>query len=73
MDVYIYANGLVVCSVCVPKGMERSVIEKQVNAINPTGIKYKWKIAKDSHFKTGQSMPCQCEQDPDRLHYLLEC
>lgn len=71
-DFRIYASGLCYMSVCVAFSMERNEIEKRANRGMPTGISHKWQIA-DKNFRTGETNPCPCEDDPDRLHYLLEC
>lgn len=71
--VVIYASGPVVCSVCVPAEMPREEIERSVNAQSPTGISSSWKISKDSTFKGGEPNPCQCNDGPQRLHYLMDC
>ena len=70
--VFMYAGGLVSCSVCVPKGMPRVEIEKEVNSINPTGISSQWGISSEA-FRDGSENPCACDKDPDRSHYLLHC
>lgn len=72
-EFYFIANGLCCCSVCVPKGMSREVIEQIANTRNPTGIGSKWTISTDAHFSGGQTNPCACDSDPNRMHYLLDC
>lgn len=67
----LYAKGLCYCSVCTELQTPEEV-EQWVNANNPTGTKYKWKISKDN-FKDGKSNPCQCEQKSTHKHYLLVC
>lgn len=69
----IYSHGIIACSVCAPKRLARRTVERVVNELNPTGIATKWKISKDEKFRTGQTNPCVCEDDPKRLHYLMEC
>jgi hypothetical protein len=73
MDISIYNNGVCHCSVCVPAGMEREVVETEVNAAHPTGISSSWSISKDETFAGGQPNPCPCDDDPQRMHYLMEC
>lgn len=73
-DCFIYANGIVHCSVCVPKRWTAEMIEKEVNEISPTGISYSWKISKDTKFNSGEPMPCPCNDSAtERMHWLLEC
>ncbi len=72
MSIQIYSLGIVACSVCVPKDMPKEEIEKEVNLQSPTGIRSKWKIAKES-FKEGQKNGKPCDDDPNRKHYLLNC
>lgn len=71
-DVHIYSNGLVHCSVCVPAGMSREVVEAEVNGANPTSIESSWKIS-DETFAGGEPNPNKCDDDPGRLHYLMVC
>lgn len=71
-NVFVYTWGLVYLSACVPKGMSREVIEGSVNTSHPTGIGSRWHIS-DKPFKTGESNPCQCADDPARQHFLLSC
>lgn len=73
MSVHIYANGLCHCSACVPIDMDRDSVEAAVNALNPAGTEYGWRISQDAEFKDGKPNPCQCEQDSSRTHYLLNC
>ena len=72
-EISVYANGIVCCSVCVPTSMSREEIEMLVNLKNPTGISCPWKISENKTFADGTEMPCQCNKDKKRLHYLLEC
>ena len=71
MKILIYANGLVNCSVCADASMSSAEVEKEVNAINPSGVS-PWGITKDN-FADGQSNPKICEKDPAKKHYLLTC
>lgn len=74
MKIDIYSIGIVTCSVCVPKDATVEQIEKQVNKELPTGINSAWKVSKDTTFKEKErTNPCQCDQDENRLHYLLNC
>lgn len=72
-EVWVYAIGILTCSVCAPGGMDRDVVARQVNAKTPTGISSRWRISSDTHFKSGETMPCTCQDAPNRKHWLLEC
>lgn len=72
-QVWIYAAGAITCSVCAPGGMDREVVSRQVNSQHPTGISSKWQISDDTHFKGGEPMPCACDYEPGRKHWLLHC
>lgn len=73
-SVYVYANGLCHCSVCVPGRLTPDEVEAAVNAINPTGIhRRRWKIDEAPTFKGGEANPCTCQDDPSRKHYLMVC
>lgn len=67
------ARGIVCLSVCVPKDTPREDIEAIANAAHPTGISSRWSISEDTEFAPGQPMPCPCEQEEGRLHWLLNC
>lgn len=72
MKTIIYSKGLVACSVCAPKELPKTYIEEDVNSQLPTGIDSKWTISKED-FQTGEKNPHECEKDPKKLHYLLNC
>lgn len=71
-EVAVYSTGLVCCSVCVPAGMDREIVERRVNAATPSGIPSHWRIA-DEPFSSGKASPTPCNTDSTRLHYLLTC
>ena len=74
MDIEIYSNGIVHCSVCVPKGTDKKAIEEYVNEVSPTNISSDWKISEDKFFSDQETPnPYQCNTDKDRIHYLLVC
>lgn len=73
MDIQLYSVGIVTCSACVPKDMSIEDIEKGVNTQLPTGISSRWAISKDKTFRQGKSNPCECDQDSNKKHYLLNC
>ena len=62
----VYAMGLLACSACVPADMDADQVVAFVNAVHPTGISSPWKAS-------GELMPCPCNDDPARRHWLLEC
>ena len=72
-QVEIYKMGLFCCSVCAPVDMPQDAVEKEVNEQNPSGTTRGWFISSDATFVTGQPMPCPCEKDPTRQHWLLNC
>ena len=72
-DVIVYSAGLVCCSACAPKSLTNEEVEAAVNAQLPTGLDHGWSISEDATFKTGQTNPCECEDDTTRMHYLLNC
>jgi hypothetical protein len=72
----IYCRGSVYCSVCAPKDMPIEEVVAQTNSLNPTGLPRQWRHSADTHFsrkKTGSPTPCECDDNPDRIHYLMEC
>ena len=72
-DIDIYSKGIVSLSVCVPMDMKPEEIEEAVNAESPTGISSMWEIGEERKFSDGSKMPCDCDYNEDRLHYLLHC
>lgn len=71
--VIIYSKGLCHCSVCAPKDLSVEEVVAEVNLIYPTGIFSNWSPSEDKTFATGDPNPCVCQDDPNRLHYLLDC
>lgn len=69
--IQIYSNGIIHCSVCAPKDMDRAIMTTYTNFKNPTGGS-PWVIS-DEKFRTGEDNPCQCNDDGGRLHYLMVC
>lgn len=68
-----YATGICNTSVCAAIDLAPEEVEREVNAIHPTGISSQWRISGDT-FRTGQPNPCPCGTDPEsRRHWLLEC
>ena len=72
-DLFVYANGLVYCSVCCPKEMPQMDVERFTNTNNPSGVN-SWTVV-NNDFDDGSKNPHQCEKYPkeQRLHYLLSC
>lgn len=71
--VIVYGRGIVSASACAVDGTTREEIEAAVNARYPTGISSRWTLANESHFATGEPMPCPCNSAPGRQHWLLHC
>lgn len=71
-QIYIYANGLVCCSVCAPADMAIEEVTQLVNEQNPTGI-HPWHLSADVTFANGEPMPKPCELNGQRVHYLFNC
>lgn len=71
-EVIVYSTGLCYCSVCAPKHLPVVNVETAVDLSNPTGLDHGWRKSPED-FINGASNPCQCETDPNRLHYLLVC
>lgn len=72
-DIQVYSEGLFCLSLCAPKDMSREEIERLTNERNIAGTTNGWKISEDTQFKAGQPMPCPCERNPERMHWLLNC
>ena len=70
--VWVYTWGLCNLSCCAPKDMSRAEVERGANLSYPTGIKSCWAITTEI-FKGGEPNPTQCEDDPNRQHWLLTC
>lgn len=73
LAVEVYSEGLVSLSCCAPKDATREEVETAVNRTHPTGISSHWQITDHENFANGDPMPKQCEQDPERQHWLLIC
>lgn len=66
-----YSIGPVMASVCSNLSTEELLAE--MNNQHPTGISNDWMFSEDTHFLQGQPNPCQCEDNQDCKHYLLNC
>jgi hypothetical protein len=71
--VQVYSVGVVCASACAPVDMPREEVERAVNAQCPTGIASRWQISTDETFANGDPMPRECNSDPGRQHWLLNC
>lgn len=69
----IYAVGLCYMSVCVPGDMPIEEVEESANLQHPSGVSHKWSLNDKGQFADGTPMPCVCEGNPTRRHYLLSC
>ena len=83
-DVNVYSMGLVMASVCAPSNMAgdevaAAVNEQDADSLRGVGLAKhaghtpQWGVSDDANFRTGQTNPCPCEDDPSRKHWLLEC
>lgn len=68
----IYSLGMVYASVCTTLKSREAIVDT-MNEHSPTGIGSDWAVSEDPAFRTGEPNPCQCEEDPDRMHWLLNC
>lgn len=70
-DIYIYVVGAFYASACAPASMEGADVAAAVEKHSPCGTESGWTVSPDPHFGGGETNPCQCEEDPDRKHWLL--
>lgn len=63
----IVRRGLLQMQVCATKNCSDSFIERESNEMNPTGIESTWHIRRHM-----EPVYCQCDDDPDRHHIILE-
>lgn len=66
-----YSVGLVCVSVCSDLPIEE--VTERLNLEHPTGIDSRWALSEDKTFSGGEPMPCPCNEDPSRTHYLFNC
>lgn len=66
-----YSVGIVCAGVCTDMDVEEAT--NQLNQEHPTGIASRWELSKDKTFKSGEPMPCPCEQNESFTHYLFNC
>lgn len=70
--VKVVRNSICECVACTLL-TDPAEIEREVNAVNPTGIDSPWRIH-PGPFASGQPNPCPCDGNyPNRKHYLLSC
>ncbi len=72
MKVAPYAVGLVFASVCAEEDVGKAQVESTTNRLYPTGVG-PWRISDESSFESGEPNPHPCEDNPQRLHWLLAC
>lgn len=70
--VEVYSYGIVHMSICAEKGATEEEIVRAA-AVHPAGGGARWMISEAGEFADGTPMPCPCESDPDRLHWLVSC
>lgn len=71
-SVQAYSVGICTASACAPADMAGEDVAHAVNGQHPTGVG-PWKISDDPVFSGGQPNPCECNTDPGRKHWLLNC
>jgi hypothetical protein len=69
--VNVYSNGIVHCSVCAPKDMEREEVERLTNLANLSGTTHGWRVSDDLTFASGEPNPHDAG-DCGR-HWLMVC
>lgn len=73
MSVTVYSWGMASLSACAPNDMSVEDVTRSVNISHPTGISSKWELSDEKQFRGGEPMPCVCESNPGKLHYLFHC
>lgn len=71
-EIQLYGVGFVCISACAPKDTPVEDVERVADREHPTGLDHGWRKA-DTPFKGGEPNPCECNTDPERLHWLLNC
>jgi hypothetical protein len=72
-NIEIISMGICSASICADEKLSVKEITNLLNESYPTGISSKWALSKDKTFRTGEKMPCSCEKNKDRKHYLFNC
>ena len=66
----IMSEGPFYRSLCV----EKDCTPEEINQFwQVSGTERGWQISSNPTFATGQTNPCVCEDDPERMHYLQDC
>lgn len=68
----VYSLGIVCASVCTTL-KDPKAVSNTMNERHQTGIDSVWEVSEDPTFQGGEPNPCQCKDDPDRMHWLLNC
>lgn len=68
-----YSVGICYASACAPWDATPEEIEQAVNLKHPTGLAHGWRISDEPTFSGGEPNPCDCNDNPDRRHWLLSC
>lgn len=71
-EIFLYRVGALSMSVCAPGDLARDDVSKHVEAHMPCGTEAGWTVSSDTKFSGGEPMPCQCQETPDRKHWLLD-
>jgi hypothetical protein len=71
-EVIVYAEGIFYASVCAPSDMPGEQVAAEVQSERPAGTRNGWQVSDDETFRTGEPMPCACDKDHRRKHWLLE-
>lgn len=80
--VNVYSVGPLTLSVCAPKELSAEQVIADVEAQHPCGTTHGWHVSEDEWRirtepnqrigePTGRHGPIPCEQDAERLHWLL--
>ena len=72
-DFSVYTWGICHASICGPKDATDDEILIAADELHPTGLDWGWKLSDNPTFSGGQPNPCECDADPDRRHWLLDC
>jgi hypothetical protein len=73
LPVKIYKIGLCYASVCADSEMSGEEVADEVNKLSPTGISSRWQISDEKEFSDKTPAPSPCNEDNNRIHWLLEC
>lgn len=70
-EMWVYAEGMVHLSVCVPAGQDAKEVARVANVVKPTGVT-PWQTTEPS-FRDGLPNPTDCNEHEGRQHWLLTC